>query len=282
MQHWGRWRMRIAGALAGTSALLFLSGLAASASSAPAAASLSITKDCAGLSGTVTLSLSVTIGDTQPLSDTVPIDCGQTKTITGIPNGDGSLSLVAGYIVTISERGRDVLAVLPAPSQTITLAAGTNSVTIVDPPAVSIKKTCASGVTGTATFSVTDATEEATLAVRVPCGTTVPVPLPATWDTDEDLVIHETTPPTNGVAAADVTVTIPSDNGTPQVATFNNAAVAASATASATPRPTPTPRTLAFTGAGRGASPWPAVLLVAMASALLLLGGVHLRRRGEG
>jgi hypothetical protein len=133
---------------------------------------------------------------------------------------------------------------------------------------VAVKKSCAAGVSGSATFATTAVTEGtiAGPAVSIACGATVDLPkLPITgfaWR------LHESTPPANGVAAADVTIQVRAN--TP-LTTINNNAVSVAT-------PAPTTRTLAKTGGGSGNPmlPWPVVLLGAI---LVAAGGGLLRRR---
>jgi hypothetical protein len=244
---------------------------------------LTIAKDCSGLSGTATLHLDVfrpgIEGLDQVGSFDETVDCGKSLTIFGIPQLEGTTGFTAGESITITESTGPSVSILPAASVSVTLGTAEKSVTVVDPPAVSIKKTCAEGVTGTATFSVSNATAEASVSVDVGCDTTVPVALPTGSQAGDDVVIHESTPPTNGVAAADVTVKIPTS--TPDVTTIvNNAAV----TATATPAPTPTPAVpvLAATGQARTPNSAAPVVIATMAGgmAVLLLGfGLWRRRR---
>lgn len=263
-------------------------------------ATLTLTKTCAGLSGKATLNLTLIREDQTVGSRSGTLDCGASSgAIEGLGDSE-SLIFLVGDKVTITEQGHPSLAVLPVAARTVTLtvpkAVGTNAVTIADPAAVSIKKTCADGVTGTASFVVTDTNEDNdTVSVDVACGATVPVPLKDSWDTGEDLVIHESVPPSHGQASDDVTVRIPSSEGQPQVATFANALVVTSAsaspspissatptpTASPTPSPTPTPRTpvLAQTGGPSGGDSAFLLLLVAATSATLLFGGFTIWRR---
>src|SRR2546423_2394748 len=178
---------------------------------------LTIAKDCAGLSGTASLHLVVTRPGIEGGTDTVgsfdvSVECGKSRTVFGIP-GEGLTLFESGETITVTEATGPSLAILAAAQVSVTLGTDAKSVSVVDPAAVSIKKTCAEGVTGTATFKVSNTSEQASINVQVPCGTTVAVPLPNTWDTDEELVIHESTPPTNGVAADDVTPTHPHSSG---------------------------------------------------------------------
>jgi hypothetical protein len=241
---------------------------------------LTIAKDCAGLPGTATLHLVVTRpGLESPEtvgSFDVRVECGKSQIVFGIP-GEGLMLFQSGETITITEATGPSLAILAAAQVSVTLGTDAKSVSVVDPAAVSIKKTCAAGVTGTATFKVSNSSEQASINVQVPCGTTVAVPLPNTWDTDEDLVIHESTPPTNGVAAADVTVTIPDSSGTPQLATFANALVA---TPVPSTTPAPTPAVLPATGYSQvPPSQAPFVLAATATGALLVLFGFGLWRR---
>jgi hypothetical protein len=147
-----------------------------------------------------------------------------------------------------------------SPCPTTSSNARTFSVDVLDTTQVSnsFKKTCASGVSGSAVFSFTVPTEGGTAigpSLTAACnGAAVDLPkLPV----DFNVVLHESTPPTNGVAAADVTLRIASGADT---ITINNAAASV-----ATPAPTaaPTARRLANTGgaAGNPMLPWPVILL---------------------
>jgi hypothetical protein len=78
--------------------------------------------------------------------------------------------------------------------------------------------------------------------------------------------LHEATPPTNGVAASDVTIIVQA--GT--IKTINNTA----ASVAATPRPS-TPVLATTGGGGNPMLPWPALLL----GALLVAAGAGLLRR---
>jgi LPXTG-motif cell wall-anchored protein len=268
-----RLRRLVIAALTGTAGLslsiLFATNPAYAQDEAP---SLSIFKDCGGLSGTLDLSLSLTRDDEQfGTAGTVQVECGKSTPVSVIPQFEGSISFLVGDTITITEPAGQLLALLPAPSKTVEVAVGVNAVTIVDPPAVSIKKTCAAGVTGTATFLVSNDSEEASITVRVPCGATIAVPIPNGWDSGEDLVIHETTPPTNGIAGADVTVRIPGSSGEPQLAEFTNAAAATA---------TPAPTVVALPQTGDGGSGTSLLLIGgALGGALLMLLGFGLWRR---
>jgi hypothetical protein len=241
------------------------------------APTLTIAKDCAGLVGEATLDLSVTRpsegGPVNLGNFSVKVACGKSVTVLGIPGAGGTAVFSSGDTITISEDSRPSISVLPAAQTSVTLTASPKTVTVVDPPAVSIKKTCGAGVTGTATFRVSNSNAESQVNIDVPCGATVPVQLPARSLVGQTVLIHESTPPTNGVAAANVTVTIP--DSSPVVATIANNA-AASAT------PTPTAAVLAQTGTPAAPQGQVAVLLAAMAggAAIIVLGlGIWRRRR---
>jgi hypothetical protein len=133
--------------------------------------------------------------------------------------------------------------------------------------ALKIHKTCASGVSGTATFAVTVTpvgAAAAQVSASVACGQTVVVAVPAAANVIGAAVkIHESSPPTNGVAAADVTATLTTAD---QTVTINNAAAVVAV--------------LAQTGGARlPQSGLPAALL--MLGALLVASGVGLRRRAR-
>jgi hypothetical protein len=245
------------------------------------APTLTIAKDCAGLAGEATLDLSVArpdieAGSVNIANFSVTVECGKTVTVLGIPGEGGTQAFSSGDTITISEDSRPSISILPAAETSVTLTALPKSVTVVDPPAVSIKKTCGAGVTGQATFNVSNSSAESHVNIDVPCGATVPVELPAGSLVGQTVVIHESTPATNGVAAANVTVTIPQT--TPVVASIaNNAAVSATPTPSATP----TAAVLAQTGTPRTPQSQLPVLLAAMVggTAVILLGLVTWRRR---
>ena len=270
--------LRFLGACAAASGLMIAQPGIANAQGLTEFLPLKISKTCAGLSGTATLTLSVTRGgDAVGSSFLKEVECGGFVIVLGVPNVAEGGGFEVGDVVTISEASRPNLSILRAPTTTVTLheatTANPNVVTIADPAAVSIKKTCATGVTGKATFLVTNDSEEASFSIDVACGTTVALPLPNNWDASEDLAIHESVPPTNGVAAADQTVRIPESNGSAQLAEFAN-------TATATASPTPAPPQLAATGDSTGAS-LALFLIMAAGSALLLLGGLTIWRRRQ-
>src|SRR5256885_16824418 len=75
-----------------------------STASAQDAASVVIHKDCGGLTGRLTLSLTLKHGDAT-VSASGQIDCGQTETVSQIPTGFESqpISLLSGDTLTITE-----------------------------------------------------------------------------------------------------------------------------------------------------------------------------------
>lgn len=187
------------------------------------AGALRIHKICAsGVSGTASFSITVTPIGATAQTVTMPVECGETVTVA-IPS---AVALV-GAAVTVHETtppthglaAADFNATLSANAQTLTinnaLATG----------ALKIQKTCASGVSGTARFVVTVTPTESSAAqvsVDVPCGQTVVVAVPAAKNLIGSAVkIHESTPPTNGVAAADVTAALTAAD---QTLTIDNAA----------------------------------------------------------
>lgn len=141
-----------------------------------------------------------------------------------------------------------------------------------------VKKTCASGVSGNAVFSVTVAVGEggkfqfpalilhcngdAGLLPALPIGTSTVVTL------------HETTAPANAVAAADVSFSLP-PSSMPVV--INNA----KATAATTPAATPAvlPRTGGGPATPRGFPLWAPLLVLALLVAAGLTGNIQRRRR---
>ena len=171
----------------------------------------------------------------------------------GLAVGDSSFNVVSGEVSPC-----------PATSGNTT----TFAVDVIDQTQASlaVKKTCAAGVSGSATFATTVVTE-GTLSgpsVVIACGATVNLPkIPTGWS----FKLHESTPPTNGVAAADVTLQVAVDAA---VTTINN-------TAASVATPAPTAATLANTGGGSGNPmlPWPVLL----GGAILALAGLGLLRR---
>jgi hypothetical protein len=153
----------------------------------------------------------------------------------------------------------------------------------------SVKKTCDTGVSGTAVFSATihinvryDANLATTIALPADLGLSLACngesqQLPLLPPTST-ITLHESTLPTGAAAAAATTITIGTQALT---ATNNNAKAAVEATPTPTPAPTPTPSAIVLPATGHPAGtpgiPWPAfglVGLVAIAGA-----GLVLRRR---
>ena len=147
----------------------------------------------------------------------------------------------------------------------------------------SVKKTCDTGVSGTAVFAPTihikvsystqDSTSfalPASLYLSLQCnGDSKQLPVLPTTST---ITLHESTLPTGAAAAADTTITI---GNAAVTATINNAKAAVVTT------PTPTPTAIVLPATGQPAStpgiPWPALALfglIAIAGA-----GLVLRRR---
>src|SRR5437870_4417927 len=144
--------LRFLGATIGVGALMIALPAMAGAFSLIELPTLTITKECAGLAGTVTLSLSVSRNnDNVGASFSQQVNCGESVKIVGIPNGEGTaLPLAVGDTITITETQTPAPAVLSGGPQTVTLAAGANLFTVLDSAAVSIHKTCAAGVSGKA------------------------------------------------------------------------------------------------------------------------------------
>jgi hypothetical protein len=197
------------------------------------AGTLSIQKTCSGgITGSATFSVVVTTaGLANPVTVPLTVACGQTLAVP-IPE---AASLVGGVAViheTAAASGAvaagDVTATLTAAAQTITI----NNAPPPPPPTVPgvlfLHKTCASGVTGSATFAVTvtpSVGSPIAVTVTVPCGGTVGVPLPSIPALlGAGVTIHETAAATGGSAAADVTTTL---GASAQTITINNAAAVA-------------------------------------------------------
>lgn len=152
---------------------------------------------------------------------------------------------------------------------------------------LSINKTCATGVTGSATFDLTIRLTKK-LTATVPCNTTAVV-IPTAFISANLLVegdrvdIHETTAPTGGTAAANVSTAL--FGGAPRTVTINNVAASGSGTLPAGgTRPTTSSSgavattsssgavALATTGAGAGPNPSPSLPVLALW--LLLVGAL--------
>jgi hypothetical protein len=226
---------------------------------------LSIHKTCAaGVSGSAIFAVTTTpVGGTaQSVNATVA--CGATVAVpipAGVALVGASVKVHEATPPTNGAAAADVTVTLTADAQTVTIANALHTTGVL-----SIHKTCASGVSGSATFSVTVTPVEATAAqitVSVPCGQTVPVVVPAAKNViGSGVKIHESTPPTHGVAAADVTATLTASD---QTVTINN---------SAAPAPVVVP-VLAQTGRpGEPASELPLML-----GAMLIAAGLGTLRR---
>jgi hypothetical protein len=197
------------------------------------AGTLNIQKTCSGgITGSATFSIVVTTaGLANPVTVPLTVACGQTLAVP-IPEAAALVGGVAVIHETAAASGAvasgDVTATLTSAAQTITI----NNAPPPPPPAVpgvlSIHKTCATGVTGSATFAVTvtpSVGSPITASVTVPCGGTVGVPLPSIPALlGAGVSIHETAAAIGGSAAADVTATL---GASAQTITINNAAAVA-------------------------------------------------------
>ncbi len=192
----------------------------------PVSGGLSIHKACpTGFVGTATFSVAFTLADGgSGGSSSLDVLCGQTKAVT-IPAGAN----FTNTDFTVHESSAP-LGTNGAADQSGTLSASRQTLTFTDTAAagpagvLSIHKTCGSGVSGSATFSVTITPTGAsaqTVNVTVACGATVAVPVPTAASlVGAAVTVHETVPPTNGAAAADLTATLSADA---QTLTINNA-----------------------------------------------------------
>jgi hypothetical protein len=264
---------------AGAFGLLLGSAITVSAVS-PASATISMTCLSAGGAQTITVDA--------PAGTFVDVELeGGTGSMSGVTNAQGMLvdsftvpSSVSGTVhvgvaaflseglALGSSSFQVVSGVTPCPSASANTQ--TFSVDLFDSTQASlaVKKTCAAGVSGSATFATTVVSEGAITgpSVVIACGATVNLPkIPVGWN----FKLHESTPPANGVAAADVTIHV-AVNG--PITTINN-------TAASVPTPTPTTRTLANTGGGseNPTLPWPVVVLGALLASVG--AGLLLRRR---
>jgi hypothetical protein len=225
---------------------------------------LSIHKTCAaGVSGSATFAVTVAPAGVTSQSVNATVACGTTVPVA-IPAG---VALV-GAAVTVHEStpptngaaAADVTATLSADAQTLTINDALHST-----GTLSIHKTCASGVSGTATFAVTVTPPDATAAqisVNVACGQTTAVAVPAAKNVIGSAVkIHESTPPTHGVAAADASATL---TASAQTVTINNTAA---------------PAAVVPVLAQTGRSGLPTGGLSLLLGAMLIASGVDLLRR---
>jgi hypothetical protein len=232
---------------------------------AATAGSLKIHKVCAsGVTGSATFGVTVTpIGATgQTVSTTV--GCGATVSVA-VPDAIDLVGATAGIHEitppTNGVAGADVTTTLTADPKTVTV---TN--TAVPTGGLRIHKTCDSGVTGSAVFTLTVTPTEGTatnVSVTVPCGGTVTAAIPAAVNLlGAHVTIHESTVPTNGLAGADTTATLSS---VAQTLTINNTAA-----------PVVLPTT---GGAARGSSGPLVPVVVFLFGVLLCSGGIRLYRR---
>jgi hypothetical protein len=228
---------------------------------------LSIHKTCAaGISGSATFAVTVAPAGATAQSVNATVACGATVPVA-IPAG---VALV-GAAVTVHEAtpptngaaAADATATLSADAQTLTI---NNALQMTG--VLSIHKTCNSGVSGSAMFVVTVTPPEATAAqisVNVACGQTAAVTVPAAKNVIGAAVkIHESTPPTHGVAAADVSATL---TASAQTVTVNNTAAAA---------------VVVPVLAQTGRPGLPATGLPLMLGVMLIASGVALLRRRTG
>jgi len=104
-------------------------------------------------------------------------------------------------------------------------AAGATAASAQTVGALSIKKTCAAGVTGNAVFAIMLGSVQLTTVEAACNGAAVTATLPVRADVDRGavLTIKETTVPANGVKANDRIVVL---SGDPQLLTINNARAA--------------------------------------------------------
>jgi hypothetical protein len=192
----------------------------------PVSGGLSIHKACpVGFIGTASFAVAFTLADdSSGGSSTVDVPCGQTKPVVIPASANFSNTRFTAHEASAP------LGMNAAADQSGTLSASAQTLTFTDMAAagpagvLSIHKTCAAGVSGSATFAVTVAPAGVTsqsVNVTVACGATVPAAIPAGVAlVGAGVTVHESTPPTNGAAAADVTATLSADA---QTLTINNA-----------------------------------------------------------
>jgi hypothetical protein len=176
----------------------------------------------------------------------LPVACGATVDI--LHTGPGADSFPVGAVVTVTEDAAPTGGA-PTTLAPVTLTAGDQTVTVTNagtPVAagrLSIHKTCATGVTGTAVFDA-KVTPFGQATVDVPdlsveCGSTLAVVIPTAADlVGATVIITETAAATGGVKATVSPVTL---TAAAQTITVNNAKVSVTPTPTPTPRPTPTP-----------------------------------------
>jgi hypothetical protein len=190
----------------------------------PPSGGLNIHKVCpTGFTGTASFSVAFTLAnDASGGSSTVDVPCGQTSAVA-IPEAANFANTRFTAHETSAPPGTTA-----APDQSGTLSTSARTLTFADTApagALSINKTCATGVSGSATFAVTVTPMGGTaqsVNATVACGATVVVTIPAAVAViDAAVKIHESAPAANGVAAADVTATL---TASAQAVTINNTA----------------------------------------------------------
>jgi hypothetical protein len=229
---------------------------------------LSIHKTCAaGVNGSATFAVTVAPAGVTAQSVSATVACGATVAVpvpAGVALVGASVTIHEATPATNGAAAADVTATLSADAQTVTINNALHTTGVL-----SIHKTCASGVSGTATFMVTVTPVEATatqISVSVPCGQTTAVAVPVAKNViGSGVKIHESTPPSNGVAAADVNATLTASD---QTVTINNTAAAAAVVVPV----------LAQTG--RPGSPQSGLPL--MLGVMLIASGLGLLRRRTG
>jgi hypothetical protein len=193
----------------------------------PASGGLSIQKVCpTGFTGTATFTAKFFLADSDIFdTSSVSVPCGGTTAVT-IPVGfnfaNSTYTVHESTAALGTKTAADQSGDMDVDAQTITF---TDTAAAGPSGAFSINKTCATGVTGSASFSVTvtpvGATAQ-TVTQAVECGSTTPVGIPAAVAlVGAAVTVHETTPPTHGIPASDVTGTLSADA---QTVTIHNAA----------------------------------------------------------
>lgn len=265
-------------ASAGAFGLLLGSAVSASAQS-PGTATIEV--PCISPGGSQT----VTVGEAAGTFVVVELQGGGTA--SGVTNAQGTFT--DSFTVSSTARGPVNVAVAAFTSQGLALGSSfftvvgantpcpspsagtvTFNVDLVDETQASaaVKKTCAAGVSGSATFTTTVTGNESTIpgpSVVIACGATVNLPKIPVATAGWSVRLHESQAPTNGVAAADVTLHV--TVGGP-VTVINNTAASV-----------PTTPVLANTGGGseNPMLPWPVVVLGALLASVG--AGLLIRRR---
>jgi hypothetical protein len=250
-----------------------ISGVSVEAALAPIAGTVSIHKTCApGITGSAHFLVRLEgVGGSGGLSEGGLVACGQT---VAVPSRD---EFVVGQQIGIGETSGPPGAAV-APGQLLTLTAEPQTVTFFDGPLagpLTVQKTCAQGITGSATFAILrNGSYSESLVVN--CGASSSISTFAIGDT---VVLREDAPPTGAVAATDRTITLTAE---PQTASIANAKPATVAVATA-PAPTPTRRSLPVrlpaSGGGQSAEAGLAVLGALGGWTLVSIGSLFLRRR---